>query len=56
MQKGKTVSAYIAPDDIFRLDQIRGDIPRSQALSKILSYMLSQPEAWLTEFLRRDSV
>ena len=51
MQAGKTISAYIAPEKITRLDSMRGNIPRSQALTKILDYVLAQDDTWIKSFL-----
>lgn len=51
MQNGKTVSAYLVPAQVEKLDTVRGSLPRSQAMNKILAYILGQDEAWIRDLI-----
>lgn len=47
MAPGKTISVYLDPELIARLDALRTLTPRSVALTKALQYLLSQNDEWI---------
>ena len=55
LQKGKVISFWMDQARIDKLDNIIGDLSRSKAMVRILDYILSQPDAWVRDFVNRPS-
>jgi len=51
LRQGKTISIYLKPEQIAKLDALRGPTSRSQAVTKSLDYLLSQSDDWIVSLI-----